>query len=163
MIQKKICLLGSFAAGKTSLVSRFVHSVFSEKYLTTVGVKIDKKVVDLDDGQVKLMLWDLAGEDDYTKLRTSYLRGASGYLLIIDGTRANTLYNAFEIQQKAQDTIGEVPFVVLINKADLIDSWEVSEADIIQMKGRGWIVMQSSAKTGESVEEAFTQLTQMMV
>ena len=64
VLQKKICMLGGFSVGKTSLVKRYVQSVFSETYLTTVGVKIDKKTVDLSDRIVHLILWDLAGEDD---------------------------------------------------------------------------------------------------
>ena len=81
MIQKKICLLGGFGVGKTSLVAQFVHSLFSDKYLTTIGVKIEKKSVPVDETQVELVIWDIYGHDDFQKLRTSYLRGASGYLL----------------------------------------------------------------------------------
>ena len=62
MIQKKICMLGAFAVGKTSLVKRYVHSMFSDKYLSTVGVKIDKKVLHNGDSEVMLMLWDLYGD-----------------------------------------------------------------------------------------------------
>ena len=61
MLQKKICMLGGFSVGKTSLVRRFVQSIFSETYLTTVGVKIDKKSVELPGKTVDLILWDLAG------------------------------------------------------------------------------------------------------
>lgn len=61
VLQKKICMLGGFSVGKTSLVRRYVHSVFSDAYLTTVGVKIDKKIVTLPDRTVNLILWDLAG------------------------------------------------------------------------------------------------------
>ena len=86
-IQKKICMLGAFSVGKTSLVKRYVASVFSETYLTTVGVKIDKKTVDLAGRVVNLILWDLAGEDDIASLRMSYLRGSAGYVLVADGTR----------------------------------------------------------------------------
>ena len=91
MIQKKICMLGSFAVGKTSLVSQFVSSIFSDKYLSTVGVKIDKKT---DHGRrparSTLMLWDIYGEDGFQTVQKSYLRGASGYLLVVDGTRFDT-------------------------------------------------------------------------
>ena len=72
-LQKKICMLGGFSVGKTSLVKRYVQSVFSETYLTTVGVKIDKKTVDLSGRSVSLILWDLAGEDDISSLRMSFL------------------------------------------------------------------------------------------
>ena len=65
MLQKKICLLGAFSVGKTSLIQRFVSSLFDDKYLTTVGVKIDKKIVTVDQQEIMLMIWDLAGEDDY--------------------------------------------------------------------------------------------------
>ena len=85
MIQKKICMLGAYAVGKTSLVGRFVRSMFSEKYQTTVGVKIDQKTVNVGDQQVNMMLWDLHGEDEAQKVRLSYLRGASGYILVVDG------------------------------------------------------------------------------
>ena len=76
MIQKKICMVGAFGVGKTSLVSRYVHSIFSEKYQTTVGVKIDKKVVQSRGAEVTLVLWDLAGEDALTTVRPSQLKGA---------------------------------------------------------------------------------------
>ena len=82
MIQKKVCMVGTSGVGKTSLVAKFVHSMFSDKYLTTVGVKIDKKTVAVDGNEVMLMIWDLAGDDGYQRLQTSYLRGTSGYLLV---------------------------------------------------------------------------------
>src|SRR5215211_7084781 len=93
VVQKKICMLGGFSVGKTSLVKRFVESVFSETYLTTVGVKIDKKTVDLGERAVNLILWDVAGEDDISAVRMSYyyLRGCAGYVLVADGTRPSTL------------------------------------------------------------------------
>src|SRR6476661_2941267 len=91
VLQKKICMIGGFSVGKTSLVRRYVQSIFSEAYLTTVGVKIDKKTVELTDRTVNLILWDLAGEDDIGSLRMTYLRGASGYVLVADGTRRSTL------------------------------------------------------------------------
>jgi GTPase SAR1 family protein len=78
MIQKKVCMLGSFSVGKTSLVRRFVESMFSDAYLTTVGVKIDKKPLQVEGNDLTLMLWDIYGEDDFQKMRMSYLRGARG-------------------------------------------------------------------------------------
>ena len=75
VIQKKICLLGSFSVGKTSLISRYVNSLFSEKYLTTVGVKIDKKLLTVAGQELMLMIWDIAGEDDFSTIRESYLKG----------------------------------------------------------------------------------------
>ena len=163
MIQKKICMLGGFSVGKTSLVARFVHSIFSEKYLTTVGVKIDKKSVKIADQEVNLMLWDIYGEDDFQKIRVSYLRGSSGYLLVVDGTRRATLEMACRLQQTAQETIGKVPFVLVLNKADLSDSWELDESELARLGQSGWTVFRTSAKTGMGVEDTFLDLAQRMV
>ncbi len=163
MLQKKICMIGSFAVGKTSLVSRFVNSIFTDKYLTTVGVKIDKKNISVDTQDMMLMLWDLAGKDEFQELRVSYLRGSSGYLLVADGTRLNTLEVATELQQEVEAAIGKVPFIFIINKCDLIDEWRVSDSDIDHLRAKGWDVMVTSAKQGQAVEEAFLTLGARML
>jgi hypothetical protein len=163
MISKKVCMLGGFAVGKTSLVGRFVRSIFSEKYLTTVGVKIDKKTVAVPGNDVDLVLWDIYGEDDFQKMRASYLRGASGYLLVVDGTRRATLDTARDLHRLAVDTVGPVPFLVLVNKADLVDQWELDHDALTAMSRDGWVAVQTSAKTGEGVEEAFTRLAVAML
>ncbi|MFC2173293.1 Rab family GTPase [Acidobacteriota bacterium] len=155
MIKKKICMLGSYGVGKTSLVRRFVHSLFSEKYHTTVGVKIDKKTVQVEGQEVNLLLWDIAGEDDYFTVPNSYLRGSAGYLLVVDGTRKSTFEQAVDLQQRAQEAIGDVPFVVVLNKNDLIDEWELGDDEIKELQCKDWAVLQSSAKFGTGVEEAF--------
>ena len=160
MIQKKVCLLGAFAVGKTSLVSRFVKSIYSDQYLTTVGVKVDKKTVQLGDQQVNLIVWDLAGEDEFQKVRMDYLRGAAGYLLVADGTRRSTLETARMLEQRVAKDIGPLPFVFLINKADLAGEWEIDDQAIEECRNRGWSVLKASAKTGEGVEEAFKLLAQ---
>jgi len=159
MIKLKICMLGAFAAGKTSLVKRFVTSIFSDKYLTTVGVKIDKKMVQMEDRSVELLLWDIHGEDDFQKVRTSYLRGASGYFLVVDGTREETLDTAYVLQQRTEEAIGKVPFLLLLNKADMTDDWEIGQPSLDELSRRNWQVLKTSAKTGEMVEEAFFTLT----
>jgi small GTP-binding protein len=162
MIKKKICMLGSFAVGKTSLVQRFVHSIFSEKYHTTIGVKIDQKEVSIDDRQVLLMLWDIHGQDDFQEVKPSYFMGSSGYFLVVDGTRSNTMDEAFSLHRIVHDTVGDIPFILLVNKADLKDQWEVEADDLEKLKQQGWHILETSAKTGSGVEEAFSLLTQLM-
>lgn len=158
MIQKKICMLGGFAVGKTSLVRQFVESIYSDKYHTTVGVKIDKKLVNVGEQEVNLLLWDIQGEDGVQKLRSSYLRGAAGYLLVIDGTRGSTLDTACAIQQSAQEILGLVPFIAVINKIDLVDEWDLDEKAVEGLVQAGWTVYRTSAKTGQHVENAFVNL-----
>ena len=162
MLQKKICLLGAFSVGKTSLIQRYVSSLFDDKYLTTVGVKIDKKVVELADQKMMLMIWDLAGEDDYNSLKLNHLRGASGYILVVDGTRPKSLEVALEIHRLAQEALVDAAFLIAVNKADLQDQWMLTEQDIDGLKSLGTVVL-TSAKSGDNVESLFTELAMGML
>ncbi|HTB20411.1 MAG TPA: Rab family GTPase [Bryobacteraceae bacterium] len=155
MLKKKICMVGQFGVGKTSLVRRFVDSIFDERYLSTIGVKIDRKDVTVGSATVTLMLWDLAGEDDLAQLKVSHLRGASGYILVADGCRATSFDKAVELQQRIADQLGPLPFVLVLNKSDLRDRWEVRAAAIAE---QGWPTFETSAKAGSGVNEMFLAL-----
>ena len=163
MIQKKICLMGAYAVGKTSLVARFVHSLFSEKYHTTLGVKIDRKIVATAHGAVKLMIWDLAGEDEFIGADLAYMRGAAGCLLVADGTRLASLERAVALRQRICEKIGAVPFLLLLNKADLEPGWEVQPAHLEKLSRTGWRILRTSAKTGQGVEAAFLSLAASLI
>jgi small GTP-binding protein len=158
VIQKKICMLGAFSVGKTSLVRRFVASTFSDTYLTTVGVKIDKKTVNVPGRTVNLILWDIAGEDDVGSLRMSYLRGSAGYVLVADGTRPATVEVALSLRERVNADLGRLPTVMLLNKRDLVEDWAISDAELDALRGDGTWVQPSSARTGECVDEAFQRL-----
>lgn len=156
-------MVGAFATGKTSLVTRFVHSIFSEKYHTTVGVKIDKKIIDIEENKLNLILWDLYGEDEFQKVRMSYLRGCAGYLLVVDGTRHHTLEKAFDLQTRVENAIGQVPFILVINKWDITDEWEIESTEIDDVIEKGWTVIKTSAKNGLGVEELFQTLAKKIL
>lgn len=163
MLQKKICMVGAFATGKTSLVARYVQGIYSDKYQTTVGVKIDKKIVTIASQELNLILWDIHGEDEFQKIKMSYLRGSAGYILVVDGTRRDTLGTVFQLQSKVEETIGKVPFITIINKYDLSQDWEIGEEDLDELSQRQWTYLMGSARTGLGVEECFTTLAQMMI
>jgi hypothetical protein len=160
MLKKKICMVGQFGVGKTSLVRRYVDSMFDERYLTTIGVKIDRKDVTVGSEPVTLMLWDLAGEDDLAQLNASHLRGASGYILVADGCRAASFAKAVELQQRIEGQLGSMPFVLVLNKVDLRDRWEINDAAVAE---RGWPVFETSAKAGTGVEEMFLALAGKLI
>lgn len=162
MLQKRVSMLGAFAVGKTSLVERFVKGNYSDKYQTTVGVKINWKVVKPDERELKLIIWDLAGEDEFQKVRVANLKGSQGYLVVADGTRAATLEIARELQQRALEAIGPVPFVLLVNKTDLTEQWEIDESSLQQMSNEGWEIFRTSAKSGSGVEEAFARIATLI-
>ena len=161
MIKKKLCLLGAFGVGKTSLIKRFVSSVFSEAYLSSVGVKVDKKVVVLGSGaEVTLMIWDLAGNDDYEMVADTYLRGMSGYLLVADGTRPDTLLSARGTQDAMANLFPNLPSALLLNKADLAGSWALAAGDYADFTTRGIGVAMTSAKDGRGVERSFLDIAE---
>lgn len=157
-IARKVCLLGDFAVGKSSLVSRFVRNTFSDKYLTTVGVKIDSKSIPLTpELTMKLVVWDLAGKAELDSLNKSYIRGAHGLILVADGTREASLRAALYLWMQSQKQLPGVPVVMLVNKLDLIDRWEVSAADIARLQ-ESLPTFRTSARVGDSVETAFATL-----
>lgn len=152
-------MLGDFSVGKTSLVRRFVDQAFSEKYITTIGVKVDTKAISLDtDTSVKLVLWDIAGEKSIGPLQRQYLKGMSAFLLVLDSTRLPTLTSATTIREQIVTEYGDLPFFLLINKTDLVDQLEVTD-DVLKQHGLAdWPILRTSAKTGDHVEEAFSKL-----
>ncbi|MDQ6974983.1 MAG: Rab family GTPase [Mariprofundaceae bacterium] len=164
MIQKKVCMLGGFGVGKTSLVERFVYSRFTDEYISTMGLKIYRKRLSNNGTDVNMMVWDIYGEEDKRKVATSYMKGASGAILVADGTRPETLDTTTVLLGRLQDTLKvEIPWVLLINKHDLTDQWALSEAQLKALSVAGRPMYTSSAKTGKNVETAFEQLAQMMV
>lgn len=162
-ITRKVCIVGDFAVGKTSTVARFVHNVFSDKYLTTVGVKIDTRKVAVDDVELKMIIWDIAGTDRFSAVEFSYLRGANGYLVVVDGTRDHTLDVALRLTTEARERYGEVPQVFLVNKSDLKDDWAVTDERLEELRDAGNAVFVTSAKTGENVDEAIHALARLLV
>jgi small GTP-binding protein len=163
MIHKKIALLGAPGVGKTSLVRRFVESIFDEKYLTTIGVKVDKKSVNARGQDVILMIWDVAGAEETFSVPSSYVRGAAGYLLVVDGTRRETTEQGLDISRQVARDIGELPFVLVTNKIDLVDRWQMQDSDLTAFGRSTSHVVRSSALTGEGVEDAFVRLAEAIV
>ena len=175
---RKICLLGDFAVGKTSLVSRYVHNVFSDRYLTTVGVKIDTRIIELSQTSgkpiapltgaefsgirsIKLVLWDLAGAANLSAPARAYIQGTHGFLVICDGTRRATLNTALALLNSAREQIGTRPAVLLVNKQDLYESWEVDQDSLDSARSRVANVLATSAKTGANVDRAFRLLAEL--
>jgi small GTP-binding protein len=150
-------MIGAFAVGKTSLVHRFCKGIFTDRYLTTVGVKIDTAVVDAGGGTVSLILWDLAGEDAFHSVQLSYLSGAHGLVYVVDSTRPGTLEVALGLRRRIEETMGQVPSVILFNKCDL--AAEGSEPALAAPEGLP--AFRTSAKTGAQVPAAFQALAEL--
>lgn len=156
-------MLGAVGVGKTSLVRRFVESIFSERYQATVGVKIDRKTVTLGANTINLMLWDLQGEAEHQASRLEYLRGSAGYLVVADATRADTLAAAEGLVARAEALVPGVPWLLVINKVDLEAESVIPPARLVELQHRGWSVLRTSARTGQGVEETFGELARRLL
>ncbi len=158
MLSAKVCIIGDFAVGKTSTVARFVKNEFSDKYLTTVGVKIDTKELETDRGPVKLVIWDVAGTDRLSDIEFAYLRGSAGIILVADGTRATTVESALRLKSDLVAQYGELPIVALLNKSDLSEQWRVPDDVVETSRAGGMEWIRCSAKTGDNVADAIQTL-----
>lgn len=156
-------MLGAASVGKTSLVRQFVDGIFSDRYLTTIGVRIDKKTLEVEGQDVEILLWDLSGEDAYNKVSMSYLRGAAGYLLVVDGTRKSTLETAGVLKKRVDESVGAIPFVLVLNKSDLKPSWDTEQESVDSLASAGVGLVETSAKTGHGVEDAFRAVVAKLV
>lgn len=170
VLMKKICMLGDPAVGKTSLIARFVYSIFDDKYLETIGAKVTKRVMALthvptgQNYRLKLMLWDIAGRRTLEHVRSSYHREAEGGLLVCDVTRKSTLENMEKWLDSFFSVTGTVPVVFIVNKMDLKGDGEFGEAEMaaLAQKYKSPYIL-TSAKTGENVEEAFRELGRRII
>lgn len=157
IIQRKICLVGSFAVGKTSLTRRFVEGRFDDNYLSTIGVKIARRIVKLPTRHVKLLVWDLAGGEDLVQKNDSYLRGLAAALIVCDLTRPETLTIAKTYADKVRSINLQAPIILLANKADLVAERQIDEETLrtVAHKMGAITYFVTSAKTGTCVNTAF--------
>lgn len=164
-VTSKVCVVGDFAVGKTSVVERFVTNQFSEKYLSTVGVKIDTKEIDFPARGVahKLVIWDVAGSDRFGDAEFAYLRGASGYIFVADGTRPATLNAVERLHGQIIEKHGPAPSVLLLNKRDLKADWDVSDTRFEKLAANFAGAYRTSAKTGDDVDRAFTRIAELII
>ena len=153
-------LLGHFGVGKTSLVRRFIHSIFSEEYLTTIGVKIDKKEIELEEKLLTMIIWDIEGGAAQNKLPKSYFLGANGIIFVFDLTRPSTYAKIDEELAFFLELLPKASVQIVGNKSDLLDEMEIED---IKKELAEKIDHISSAKTGENVEIMFRTLGELMV
>jgi small GTP-binding protein len=163
VVQKKVCLLGDFAVGKTSLIRRFVEDRFDDRYLATIGVKISRKPMVMAEFTLNLLIWDLAGGDDFSQVGASYLRGAAAALIVCDLTRPDTLAGYTYYADQLRQINPNVVLVFAGNKADLSEERAITEEELQAVcQTLGGTYLDTSAKTGYQVEAAFQLLAQQI-
>ena len=168
LIKKKICLLGSFAVGKTSLVERFVYNRFDEKYLTTIGVKVSQKILppiqNPKSGQLtqfNFLIWDIERVEKFDTVVMNYYRGAAGALAVADLTRPETISDLQKIAERFYSVSPTAQLLVLGNKLDIFQH-DRKTLTLLNKTASSFSseYLLTSAKTGELVEEAFLKLAE---
>jgi len=183
MVTKKICIFGAHGVGKRSLTRRLQDNRDAERHIASIGVQISKKEVFVANQNVTMMVWSVTDLDYRDAMLMNYSRGMSGYWLVADGTRPSTLERARDIYEQlcsfeepppsVDEIVGaepratkpyvkfpyrEVPFILLLNKSDLVEQWRIDKSNVEMLANKGWPVSVVSAKENEGVEEAFLSL-----
>ena len=167
-VSKKVCLIGDFSVGKTSLIRRFVEGVFSEQYLTTIGIKIARKVVNLETSsqQIDLIIWDIEGGTKFKPIVPNYLKGATGAIIVGDLSRQETLDHLPAHIDLFFQTNPKAVAIVALNKSDIIEEHKLTKLrELNNFTANSQIIRTiiTSAKNNTNVDQAFTELAANMV
>jgi len=167
MITKKVVLIGDFATGKTSLIRRYVDNQFSDDYLTTIGVKISKKNLQISEElELQLMIWDIEGRTDIKETNPAYVMGAHGIILVGDITRKSSVEHIPLHYNFVRNILKNTPVVIALNKSDLISNQTIIEMNVLELKEsvEGVIdIFDTSAKESKNVDEIFITLSKAML
>jgi len=167
MITKKIVLIGDFSTGKTSLIRKYVDNQFSDEYLTTIGVKISKKIVDLNaENDVQLLIWDIEGHTDAKAMNPAYIMGANGIIIVCDSTREKSIDSIKDHLQTCSKLLKKVPIIIALNKSDLLNddlTMKELQTNLKNLYNEVEFIYPTSAKDGKNVELIFTNLAQSML
>ena len=163
MYNKKICILGERAVGKTCLLRRFVNDRFDSDYAGTIGADIHKIQIRVDTDNLQLMVWDIQGQDRSSRQFFDYLKGASAIVYVVDGTRLPTLDAVLEFRREILGRGSRpVPSIMLFNKSDLRSDWEISSTMINDVEMDGMFSLLTSAREGSGVNTAFYLLSRVL-
>ena len=161
----KVLLLGNSDVGKSSLLLRFVDSVWNDGFVPTIGVDFKVKTLEINNKKVKMQIWDTAGQERFRTVVSTYFKGAHGILLIYDVTNKDSFKNLenwlIEIEKNSSDKVLKI---LLGNKCDLNDDREIqSEEGKAFAVRNGMEFMETSAKMNTNVSEAFETLAKIMI
>ena len=161
----KIVLIGDTCVGKSCILVRFSDDVFSENYVTTIGVDFRFKTMIVKNKITKIQIWDTAGQERYRSITTAYYRGAAAIIICCDSTNKDSFYNLNNwIDEIAKYTDKDVDKLILMNKCDLVEDRVIDKSEMNKFeKENGIKIMEVSAKTGDGIDKAFEYIIQKLI
>ncbi len=162
----KLILGGDGAVGKTSLVHRFVEDKFAKDYKSTIGTSIMKKECNFKElgSAVRFIIWDLAGQSQFKLVRQSYLLNAEAGILVYDVTNRQSYENIEKWHDEIKNVSPNISLILVGNKIDLKDEREVELQEGSNLAEKlGLTYIETSAKTGENINDAFKMLALLMI
>ncbi|KAL8561536.1 hypothetical protein ACOMHN_057229 [Nucella lapillus] len=161
----KLVIVGDSGVGKTSLLLKYVDDVFTDTFISTIGVDFKIRSFHIDDKKVKLQIWDTAGQDRFRNIVSTFYRGAHAILLVYDVTDLTSLQNVPQWRQEIERYGRDETHQVLVgNKCDLADKRQVTQQDGRDLADRLRMThMETSAKTSHNLDTLFTDVTRTLM
>jgi len=162
----KVLLLGDAGVGKTSLIMRFVHNKFKSDYLLTIGMNVSSYQLEMDGTTVNLSIHDIGGQKRFEAFRQIFYKGSSGAIIVYDITREASFRNVLQWAKELRNECKHRTEIVLVgNKVDLEDLRAISSEEGIQQSEQlnATKFIETSAKLGHNVVDAFEQLARVMI
>lgn len=162
----KILVVGDVGSGKTAIIKRFVHNIFSHNYKATIGVDFALKVIQLKDATVRIQLWDIAGQERFGNMTRVYYRDAVGAIVVYSQKEESTFENVIKWKADLDSKLDHIPVVLFANKSDAVDEGKhpdkvIMDAYCMQHAFIGWT--ETSAKTGAGLTEGVDLLLTKLV
>lgn len=164
----KITVIGDGSVGKTSLIQKFTHGTFQKDYLKTVGAQFSEYRMEINNDKIRVLFWDIAGQDDFLFLRPTFYRASKAAIIVYSLEENDLGKRSFEHVESWYEDIknfcGDIPVIIFANKVDLIEENNLDTFKIQQIvKNRGFFMYCiTSAKTGQGVNDAFNALIQYL-
>jgi len=162
----KVAVVGDGRVGKTSLIKMFTQSSFKKEYIKTIGAQLSAYIKEIDENKIKLLFWDIAGQDSFHFLRPSFFNNSKAAIIVFsleENKLGKESFNHISIwHEEIMKYCGNIPIVVFANKVDLVDESNLNYSDIQAIINKndflGYYI--TSAKTGKGVNEAFSAITE---
>ena len=163
----KILLIGDSKVGKTCLISRYAIGVFNEDYISTIGFDSRQKEEIINNEKVLVKIFDTAGQERFKSITANYLRNAEGVILVYDLTSTESFESLKFWIESIKNNLGNdepIPIIIIGNKIDLEDARQINKSVAEKFaKDNNYKYFETSAKTGEGVDDAFREIVKQIL